>query len=81
MTRRESPNSRRRKGQEAFVDPEVLASLVQERAALVDWAEAADFGDGAVIDTLEVVFPPGKRLHSYGKSPLFYKSTITGQFQ
>eukprot|EP00435_Cladocopium_sp_Y103_P047309 s784_g13.t2 len=30
---------RRKKGQEAFVDPEVLASLVQERAALVDWAE------------------------------------------
>jgi hypothetical protein len=32
---------RRKKGQEAFVEPELLASLVQERAALVDWAEAA----------------------------------------
>jgi len=30
---------RRKKGQEAFVEPELLASLVQERAALVDWAE------------------------------------------
>lgn len=35
------PRSRRRKkGEAATVDPELLASLVAERAQLVDWAEA-----------------------------------------
>lgn len=35
---------RRKNGEEAFVDEEVLASLVSDRAELVEWAEAACLG-------------------------------------
>ena len=50
---------RRKKGEQAVVDPEILASLVSERTQLVDWAEVSRsgkmIGEDPIADLLKRV--------------------------